>query len=1813
MTTSATSSGYVNSLAIDPTNSQIVYAGTFYGVYKSTNGGTSWTPANSGMAGAYVLCLAIDPTSSQTVYAGTNGAGLFKSTNGGGSWSAVNNGMGASYIYTVVVDPVINQTVYIGTYGLGVYKSTNSGASWTRTNIVTSNGILAISLAIDPANHQTVYVGTSIGIFKSTDGGTTSNQVNNGITTNTKVNCLAVDPANGQTVYAGTVGSGLVKSINGGAMWREADSGVPETWLKSLAIDPSNSQTIYAGSDGGLFKSTNGGTLWTSANSGITSTYVRTIAIDTTNSQTAYIGTGGGGLFKSTNGGASWTAANSGITSLFVNALALDPTNSLIVYAATSEKGIFKSANGGALWTSSNSGISTLDTRALAIDPNNHLTVYAGVYGGGVYRSANGGTSWTAANSGITSILRGGITGIFVISLAIDPTNSQTVYAGTEGGGLFKSTNGGESWTAAGLTGTAIILSLAIDPSNSMTVYAGTNGGGLFKTTNGGVFWKSINNGITNSATASIVIDPNNSQILYAGTVAGVFKIFLSNDVPALPGATNAIFREGAAGIFRLISSGWPTPQFSISGTLPSGVTFDTVTGTLSGSPASGSTGTYPLMVTATNGIPPDANRGITLTVLPASSLAVSITTPGGAKPNTFSVITGTASGSGLFKVEVQITDGTYYLQTDGTFSLTPAWLSATATGTTSWVFTTNASWREGITYTIQARASNGSSTSAPQSSTFTIQVPNNKSSTSLSLTLTPDTLRAGDSTTISGLLVKADNSAVPGQIVTLIITPPSTAATPNPVPIITSLTTSSTGAFTSGRLSLFATPGVYMIQARYEGNSTLAASFSSQALGVTPQSGYAIIISGKTNDNSLLDMHNNTTNSINDTLINKRGFLASNITYLKSTTSAAVTKQQLQDAITVWAKNKLVASPAPLYLFMIDHGTTDSFSLGAQTVTPDDLAGWLNTLESDPQIVSSGTLSSYKRFVIIGTCYSGSFIPKLSKTGRVIISSAASDERSIAGFSIYNSANNNTFSGGEYFIDTMINFLGRGDSFKDAFVSSRNMVGLRDPRVVPPGFHSRVYDTLAQHPLLDDNGDATGSFNLDGSVDGSQASLLTLGVGIKTLGNPADITAVTVTVTIPSTQSGATPLWLKVNDNSRIAKAWMEIRTPNTAVSGGSSSGQIIPSLVTLPLYYDGLQWNGSYTFSASGTYNILYYTQDNQTGDISPAAHSVIYKQLSGNVTPTAFNLISPPDGSGQSRMFTLNWQEVTSNKNLTYSLLVSTDQNFSTIVYKEERIPQAATYIADGKLKNPATGTYYCQSSSDTWCYWKVQAIDSYGAVTESDIRRFTTVLTNALPSLLKGTVTDSNGPVSKATITAGSYTTTTLTNGYYLLAVSSGNYTLSVSLGNQLQSRSITTTPGIVTSNDFILQSTTIQYTVTPSATTGGTISPNTPQTVTSGATTTFTITPDSNYTASVSGCNGTQQAGNTSISYTTGAITANCTVTATFTLTAPTPINGACGTANNTSVTTIPTTNFCTTGTASTVTGSGPWSWNCLGNSGGTTSSCSASMKTQAVKVFMSSGSSEAFTVATSGTTLYGGSNRDVITINTGVNSVTLDQNVERVNLPGTSGSYTFKQTGNLLKIYESNGTTLIVTIPVQGDSDGTQIGFSNGTYDARLSQGQILIGGSVVTPGSPGYIYPVTPTTTTTQPPSAASTAGIYLSNNDVTVSNSGARVFGSGSDALTITTGTNNIIFDQNISKLIFNDAPSNYKLQQTGNMINVYDPTGKILITRGPVQAGSGTRITFTGYGSGYLTISGGGMKLNGSSINPTPTAIGSGVLTP
>jgi hypothetical protein len=228
---SGLTSGDVIQVVFDPSHPSIVYALTPSSVYKSFDGGAQWTSMGRGLGylGIYLYTfdpvpnlLGIDPINPTNLYLGGYG-GVYKTTNGGTNWAAANTGLptypGAQ---ALAVDPGTPSNIYLGT-GTGIYKSTNGGNSW---NVMT-NGLTSLSvtaLIVDPHNSSNVYAGTTSGLFKSTNGGGHWNVLADGFSSSS-VAALAFSPANPPALYVAVDGfsstSSLVVSTNGGTNWTD--------------------------------------------------------------------------------------------------------------------------------------------------------------------------------------------------------------------------------------------------------------------------------------------------------------------------------------------------------------------------------------------------------------------------------------------------------------------------------------------------------------------------------------------------------------------------------------------------------------------------------------------------------------------------------------------------------------------------------------------------------------------------------------------------------------------------------------------------------------------------------------------------------------------------------------------------------------------------------------------------------------------------------------------------------------------------------------------------------------------------------------------------------------------------------------------------------------------------------------------------------------------------------------------------------------------------------------------------------------------------------------------------------------------------------------------------------------------------------------------------------------------------------------------------------------------------------------------------------------------------------------------------------
>ena len=226
-------------------SSAVVLWGIFTVVFPQTAVALDWT-ARNGPEGGYIAQITVDRTDHNLIYL-SNYAGIYKTTNGGNSWTNLNAYFGGSKI---LIDPANHNTLYIGNGN--IIKSTDAGTNWTILDTKLPCGDGTKSLVIDPKNSSTLYapvitkVGTTLDyyVIKSTNGGTTWTKLT------WKAYDLAVDPTNSSILYASTT-TGLQKSTDGGGSWSPAGTGLPTGQeLGTPVIDPQTPTTLYISREG---------------------------------------------------------------------------------------------------------------------------------------------------------------------------------------------------------------------------------------------------------------------------------------------------------------------------------------------------------------------------------------------------------------------------------------------------------------------------------------------------------------------------------------------------------------------------------------------------------------------------------------------------------------------------------------------------------------------------------------------------------------------------------------------------------------------------------------------------------------------------------------------------------------------------------------------------------------------------------------------------------------------------------------------------------------------------------------------------------------------------------------------------------------------------------------------------------------------------------------------------------------------------------------------------------------------------------------------------------------------------------------------------------------------------------------------------------------------------------------------------------------------------------------------------------------------------------------------------------------------------
>jgi photosystem II stability/assembly factor-like uncharacterized protein len=301
------------SIALHPTNANILYIATNDAIYKSRDAGISWERLPT-FSARRVTTVAIDPQLPAAIYAGTMGDAIYKSPDGGQHWLPHNVGLKehVSFVNQFVFHPVMSKKIFAATT-VGAYYTNDGGREWEERMKGMKEVHIVVSMAINPRDPTVLYAGTTGGIYRSDDGATSWRKINSGLIPDTElmaamalgVNVIVVDPTNPATVYAGAT-KGLFRTQNRGEAWDRIGQAIPDQFFSGIVIDPTDPAVLYAGGRAGVWKSTTSGQSWQAINQGLNSLNIRALAMAPQNPQVLYAGTNGSGLYLSRNGGDSW-------------------------------------------------------------------------------------------------------------------------------------------------------------------------------------------------------------------------------------------------------------------------------------------------------------------------------------------------------------------------------------------------------------------------------------------------------------------------------------------------------------------------------------------------------------------------------------------------------------------------------------------------------------------------------------------------------------------------------------------------------------------------------------------------------------------------------------------------------------------------------------------------------------------------------------------------------------------------------------------------------------------------------------------------------------------------------------------------------------------------------------------------------------------------------------------------------------------------------------------------------------------------------------------------------------------------------------------------------------------------------------------------------------------------------------------------------------------------------------------------------------------------------------------------------------------
>jgi photosystem II stability/assembly factor-like uncharacterized protein len=542
------------------------------GIYKTTDGGQTWTQLGLSQQGI-ISRIILDTKNPDVIYAASMGIpfqqtgfrGLYKSINGGQSWSQVlfinsggsiaTSGVSDAGIIDMLMDPVNHQVLYAAGWNrlrnnsqtivsgnaARIYKSVNGGTSWTMLGGgLPATSYSRIGLCMSQQNHNVIfaaYVNTSYeldAIYKTINAGVTWTQIPIGTLPYGVLGGfgwyfgeIRVNPWNDNEIWL--LGVDLYKTSDGGNNWVMAGPG----WYSYdfhadkhdlVFID---SLTLLCATDGGLYKSTDGGNTWLDIDNIPNAQFYR-ITVDWFNPGNYCGGTQDNGtIYGSSDSLNSWLRlyGGDGFQPLF------DYNNAGLMYAEAQNGALYYHLNN--IWQYFGYGLNNNDRRSwdmpLTMSSVNSNVLYTGTYR--IYKVSSAPTgSWATISGDLTN----GVNSTFHVITTVDesPLNTAYVYAGTSDGYVWRSLNSGTSWTniSAGLP-VRYVTSVKASPNSMNTVFVAHSGykdndfiPHIHRSVNNGTAWTDISGDLPQLAINDIlVLQGSGDYVLFAATDGGVY------------------------------------------------------------------------------------------------------------------------------------------------------------------------------------------------------------------------------------------------------------------------------------------------------------------------------------------------------------------------------------------------------------------------------------------------------------------------------------------------------------------------------------------------------------------------------------------------------------------------------------------------------------------------------------------------------------------------------------------------------------------------------------------------------------------------------------------------------------------------------------------------------------------------------------------------------------------------------------------------------------------------------------------------------------------------------------------------------------------------------------------------------------------------------------------------------------------------------------------------------------------------------------------------------------------------------------------